>query len=70
VRGFRRTFRNSEGVSGQDFHDWKSHEHQRGLDEMTNAYLEKHGRGPMFWPNDPVLPYYNSSLQYSEHRSL
>lgn len=69
LRRFRREFRDSNGVLGKTFYEWNSSDHQRGLDEMTDAYLELERGGPKWWPDDPSQPYY-SSLQYSKDRIL
>ncbi|KAI0160815.1 hypothetical protein GGR57DRAFT_456342 [Xylariaceae sp. FL1272] len=51
VRVFRKKFKTTTGLPGVCFVDWKSPQHQRGLGEMVNAYLEDHGAGAQFWPD-------------------
>jgi len=65
TRMFRRRFQTTSGVSGIDLHNWKSREHQAGLNEMTMAFLEKAGNGQVFWPNDKSAANYNK-YQYSK----
>ncbi|KAI1079008.1 hypothetical protein F5B20DRAFT_189652 [Whalleya microplaca] len=64
VRAFRKKFHTRNGIPGINLHDWKSQEHQSGLSEMTVAYLDTHGNGPLFWPDDPSAANFNK-LQYS-----
>lgn len=52
VRVFRKTFVSSQGWDGSSIHDWKSREHQVALGEMVRSYLEQHGNGKLFWPDD------------------
>ncbi|KAG6368566.1 hypothetical protein INS49_002779 [Diaporthe citri] len=52
VRVFRKTFISSQGWDGSSIHDWKSREHQTALGEMVRSYLELHGNGRVFWPDD------------------
>ncbi|KAI9154817.1 Bifunctional cytochrome P450/NADPH--P450 reductase [Paramyrothecium foliicola] len=68
TRVFRGKFTDSEGQPGYDFFDWKSAKHQKGLDELTDAYLDKEGNGSLFWPDDPTSARHNG-LQYSQDRS-
>lgn len=52
VRVFRKTFLSSQGWDGNSINDWKSREHQTALGEMVRSYLELHGNGRVFWPDD------------------
>lgn len=52
VRVFRKTFVSSQGWEGISIHDWRSREHQIALGEMVRSYLEQHGNGRLFWPDD------------------
>ncbi len=65
VRAFRKKFTTSTGVTGLALYDWKSDDHQAGLTEMTRAYLESSGNGPLFWPDDASAANHNI-LHYSE----
>jgi hypothetical protein len=65
TRAFRKKFITSNGIPGTDLHDWRSHEGQAGLTEMTLAYLDREGNGPMFWPDDKSSSMYNK-YQYSK----
>lgn len=65
TRAFRKKFVTSHGVAGIDLHDWRSRDGQAGLTEMTVAYLDKEGNGPMFWPDDKSSSKYNR-YQYSK----
>jgi hypothetical protein len=67
VRVFRKKFRTAQGIPGVDLHQWKSREHQTGLDEMTDAYLNKEGNGAVFWPDQGDSPNRNK-WSYSKHR--
>ncbi|KAI1864402.1 uncharacterized protein JN550_008959 [Neoarthrinium moseri] len=64
LRGFRKKFVTSTGLPGPDLHEWKLKEHQAGLDEMTAAYLDRDGNGPLYWPDSETSPNYNK-LRYS-----
>ncbi|KAH8646324.1 hypothetical protein BX600DRAFT_519147 [Xylariales sp. PMI_506] len=67
VRGFRKKFRTTTGIPGPDLHNWKLREHHAGLDEMTNAYLDRHGNGLLFWPDSESAANYNK-LHYSKDK--
>lgn len=67
IRVFRRKYRTSQGVPGLDLWDWKSREHQAGLVEMTQAYLEKEGNGRVFWPDEESSPYRNKYRYSTDH---
>ena len=64
IRVFRRKYRTSQGVPGFNLWDWKSREHQAGLTEMTQAYLDEEGNGRVFWPAEESSPNRNR-LNYS-----
>ncbi|PNY28864.1 Uncharacterized protein TCAP_01213, partial [Tolypocladium capitatum] len=66
MRVFRKKFETKGGVPGYRLYKWKSHDHRSGLTEMTHEYLEVHGSGPKFWPDDKTSHFYNT-LQYSTH---
>src|SRR4051812_1556135 len=68
IRVFRKKFHTASGIPGMDLHDWKSRKHHDGLDEMTNAYLDKEGNGILFWPDDDTSPNHNK-YSYVAHRS-
>ncbi|KAK9414764.1 hypothetical protein SUNI508_10882 [Seiridium unicorne] len=68
VRGFRKKFHTSTGLPGPDLHNWKLKEHQAGLDEMTAAYLDRDGNGPLYWPDSSSSANFNK-LQYSKDRT-
>jgi hypothetical protein len=68
VRIFIGKFVTSKGLEGTSLIRWKSEDHQRGLDELVDAYLDRDGNGRIYWPDDPASPKYNG-LQYSKHRS-
>ncbi|RYP03867.1 hypothetical protein DL764_004846 [Monosporascus ibericus] len=65
VRAFRKKFTTKTGLPGTSLYDWRSPEHQYGLAEMTEDYLERAGNGPMWWPDDTSAPNHNK-LQYSK----
>ncbi|RYP31159.1 hypothetical protein DL767_005912 [Monosporascus sp. MG133] len=70
VRAFRKKFTTKSGLPGTSLYDWRSPEHQCGLKEMTEDYLERTGNGPMWWPDDTSAPNHNK-LQYSkDHRRI
>ncbi|RYP65280.1 hypothetical protein DL769_006359 [Monosporascus sp. CRB-8-3] len=70
VRAFRKKFTTKSGLPGTSLYDWRSPEHQRGLNEMTEDYLERAGNGAMWWPDDTSAPNHNK-LQYSkDHRKI
>lgn len=52
VRVFRKTFVTSQGWEGSTIHDWRVRDHRNALAEMSRAYLERHGNGQLFWPDD------------------
>ncbi|KAI1295298.1 hypothetical protein F5Y03DRAFT_371925 [Xylaria venustula] len=60
---FRRKFSTRNGLAGASLTDWKSSEHQSGLTEMANAYLEACGN--RFWPDSPPAASGNK-LRYSQ----
>ncbi|KAK6071721.1 hypothetical protein SCUP515_07725 [Seiridium cupressi] len=68
VRGFRKKFHTSTGLPGPDLHNWKLKEHQAGLDEMTAAYLDRDGNGPLYWPDSSSSANFNK-LHYSKDRT-
>ncbi|KAI0973548.1 hypothetical protein F4678DRAFT_403462 [Xylaria arbuscula] len=63
VRAFRKKFNTRKELAGSSLTDWKSSEHQGGLTEMANAYLETCGN--RFWPNSPLAASGNK-LRYSQ----
>ena len=67
IRHFRRKFTTSTGISGVKLRDWKDAAHQAGLTELTTSYLDQHGNGSLFWPDDKSSQNH-SRLQYSTHR--
>jgi hypothetical protein len=67
IRTYRRKFWTSSGLLGSQVIQWKSLEGQSGLDEITDAYLNKDGRGYIYWPSDRTSTYWNS-LEYSKHK--
>lgn len=67
MRVFRKTYLTHTGVPGNSFVEWKSKDHQKGLLEMTDAYLDRDGKGAHFWPDDRKSTNYNI-LQYSTAR--
>ncbi|RYP71689.1 hypothetical protein DL771_004640 [Monosporascus sp. 5C6A] len=70
VRAFRKKFTTKSGLPGTSLYDWRSPEHQCGLNEMTEDYLERAGNGAMWWPDDASAPNHNK-LQYSkDHRKI
>lgn len=68
TRAFRRRFTTSNGVNGVDLYDWKSLAGQAGLDEMTTAFLDNTGNGPLYWPDDESSKDYYNKYQYSKDR--
>jgi hypothetical protein len=67
IRVFRKKYRSSTGLSGDDLHNWKSPEHQAALTEMSRAFLDTDGNGSRYWPDDDGSSNRNK-LQYSRHR--
>lgn len=49
VRSFRKSYKTDTGVSGSNFHDWKSLEHRTELKNMTVCFLDERGYGEIFW---------------------
>lgn len=43
IKSFRKKFHTIAGVSGLELYDWKSQDHQDGLIEMADAFLDQHG---------------------------
>lgn len=66
VRIFRRRYFTQDGSPGLGFYHWKSPQHQTGLTEMVNDFLDKEGNGTRYWPDDDASPNHNK-LRYSEH---
>ncbi|OHE95988.1 hypothetical protein CORC01_08681 [Colletotrichum orchidophilum] len=64
VRVFRKTFVTNQGWEGSTIHEWRSREHRSALSEMARAYLERHGNGQLFWPDDDAQGRANK-LKYS-----
>ncbi|KAF4784844.1 hypothetical protein HER10_EVM0013166 [Colletotrichum scovillei] len=52
VRAFRKTYETSQGWEGNTIHEWRIREHRSALAEMARAFLELHGNGQLFWPDD------------------
>jgi len=69
VRTFRKRYRTHDGSSGISLYNWKSPEHQAGLKEMTEAYLDKEGNGALYWPDGDTDPNRNK-LRYSQDHHL
>jgi hypothetical protein len=69
LRVYRRKFITQDGQSGDQIHEWKKPEAQAALDEITDAYLDRDGNGPIFWPKD-VDHKNRNSLQYSKDRTM
>jgi len=67
VRAFRKKYRTHDGSSGVSLYNWKSPEHQAGLTEMTDAYLDKEGNGALYWPDDDTSPNRNNLLYSQDH---
>src|ERR1700761_7389930 len=68
IRVFRKKFRTINGTPGMELYDWKSRDHQAGLNEMTIAYLDKEGNGDVFWPAGNESPNRNK-YSYTANRS-
>ena len=69
VRVFRKKYLTHDGFSGISFYNWKSPEHQAGLTEMTDAYLDEEGNGALYWPdNDASIN--RNKLRYSQDHDL
>ncbi|KAF2496206.1 hypothetical protein BU16DRAFT_561040 [Lophium mytilinum] len=68
VKMFRKNYRSPSGLVGMDLYEWSSQQQQTALDEMTETYLEKEGRGNLYWPDDETSTNLNV-LQYSRDRS-
>ncbi|KXH39669.1 hypothetical protein CSAL01_02993 [Colletotrichum salicis] len=64
VRVFRKNFVTSQGWEGSTIHEWRIREHRTALAEMARAYLERHGNGQLFWPDDNTQGRANK-LKYS-----
>lgn len=66
MRVFRKLFVTKGGVQGHMLYEWRSNDDRLGLTEMTLEYLEVHGNGAKFWPDEKASHFYNK-LQYSTH---
>lgn len=69
VRAFRKKYCTHDGFSGISLHVWKLPEHQAGLTNLTEAYLDEQGNGTLYWPDDDASIYRNK-LRYSQDHDL